>query len=93
MFSSMVPGVNLAALHDITPNQMTAIMLFFINMVGMSFGGILIAGFTDYIFQDSASLRYSLSWAAAIVVPIVAVILYSGMESFRDSLRRYGQLR
>jgi MFS family permease len=96
LFSSMLPGVNMAALHDITPNQMrgqmTAIMLFFVNMVGMSFGGILIAVFTDYIFQDVLALRYSLSCAAALVIPVVAYILYSGMDAFRESLRKYGPI-
>lgn len=96
LFSSMVPGVNMAALHDITPNQMrgqmSAIMLFFVNMVGMTVGGVLVASFTDYVFQDPDSLRYSLSWSAAIVVPIVALILYRGMSAFRESLRKYGQM-
>ena len=95
LLSSMVPGVNMAALHEITPNQMrgqmTAIMMFFINMVGMTSGGVLVASFTDYFFQDPDSLRYSLSLAAAIVVPVVALILYRGMSAFRESLVKYGK--
>ena len=62
-------GVMLAALQDVTPNQLrgqvTSVALLFVNLIGMGLGASVIAGITDFGFGDEGALRYSIAITGA----------------------------
>lgn len=57
-------GAATAAIQEIMPNQVRAlassIMLFILNLIGMSLGPTLVALFTDFVFKDENMIRYSM---------------------------------
>jgi MFS family permease len=85
-------GVTVAALQQITPNQMratvSAMMLFTTNILGLGLGAVVIASFTDFVFADDAALRYSLAIVAGIVCPLAALCLRFTLLPFRTRLVR-----
>lgn len=86
-FGQMAPGVNGAALQNITPNQMRGQVLvisgFFSTAIGLGLGGILIASITDFVFEDDSALRYSLSIAVVIIAPIILGILFYAIRHYK----------
>ena len=82
-------GSAVAALHLAVPNrmraQLTAILLFGTNIVGLTVGPSGVAALTQYGFEDPLALRYSL-----VIVSLVAGSLASLVLWF--SLRRFPQL-
>jgi MFS family permease len=89
---SMAPGPQNAALVMITPNQMraqaSALYFFLYNLIGSGLGPLLVAGFTDYIFGAESALRYSLSLHLAILSPLSACIIWFGLKSYGETVRR-----
>jgi MFS family permease len=75
-----------AALQSVTPNEMrgqvTALYLFVFAVIGGGIGPTFIALFTDFVMQDEQLLRYSLSVSAAIMMPIAAWIMWSGVKPY-----------
>jgi MFS family permease len=63
--------------------QMGAIFMLTVGIVGVSFGPILPALLTDYLFRDEHSLGYSLSVSAALVGPLASVLLSRGLPQYR----------
>ena len=63
------PGA-VAALQTVTPNefrgQLTALHLFTIAVIGGGLGPLVVALFTDYLFQDEAQLRYAMVTCAVL---------------------------
>jgi MFS family permease len=57
-------GAATAAVQEIMPNQVRAlassIMLFILNLIGLSLGPALVAIFTDFVFKDENMIRYSM---------------------------------
>lgn len=53
-----------AAVQEIMPNQVRAlassILLFILNLIGLSLGPALVAIFTDFLFKDENMIRYSM---------------------------------
>jgi MFS family permease len=85
-------GPGNAALQLITPNQMrgqvNALFLFVLNVVGFGIGPTFIALFTDFLFQNEADLRYSMSLCAAILSPIAIAITWYGVKPYGRSAKR-----
>jgi MFS family permease len=85
-------GCQAAALQEITPNQMraqvSALYLFMTNMVGIGFGPTFIAFFTDVIFQNDASVGYSMSIAVAFACPIGVLLFWRGLKPYRACLEQ-----
>jgi len=83
-------GVAMAALQLITPSRMrgqtTAIMLFFTNLIGMGLGGTSVAALTDFVFGNDLALRWSLSITSAIFYPLAALVIFSGLASYRRAI-------
>lgn len=88
-------GVAMAALQLITPNrlraQASALMLFMTNLFGLALGGTFVAFFTDFVYGDDQSLRYSLALVAAIVYPLAALFIGWGLKHYRRALVASGQ--
>lgn len=83
---ALVPEI----MHAITPNQMrgqvTAIFIFFNNVVGVIVGGTFVALITDYVFADEAAVGYSLALTAGTVLPASAYLVWRGLKHFRVSV-------
>jgi len=83
-------GVSAAAIQQMMPNSMrgqaSAIYLFAINLLGLGVGPSAVAIFTDYVFHNDMSVRYSLLIVATSAHLIAAVLLWIGLKSYRRSL-------
>ncbi len=84
-------GVVLTAIQDVTPNrlrgQVTALTLLAVNLIGLGLGSSLIAGITDFGFGDEGALRYAISITGAIMLPIMVLLLATGMGRYRKALQ------
>lgn len=90
-------GASITALQLVTPNQMRALVsaafLLCTTLTGMGIGTSLVALFTDFVFGNDLSLRYSLASVAVIVCPLAAVISAWGFSHYRDALGQLGTWR
>ncbi|WP_025291552.1 MFS transporter [Sphingomonas sanxanigenens] len=84
-------GVLLAAIQDVTPNQLrgqvTALTLLGVNLVGMGLGGSVIAAITQFGFADEGALRYSIAITGAVVLPLIVLLIVAGMPAYRRGLQ------
>jgi hypothetical protein len=75
-----------AALQSVTPNEMrgqvTALYLFVFSVIGGGLGPTFIAVFTDFVIGDEKLLRYALAVSAAIMMPLAAWIMWSGVRHY-----------
>ena len=89
-FGAMPFGVAPAAIQAITPNRMrgqiSALYLFTVNIIGLGLGPTIIALCTDYVFKDEALLKYSLSLVGGFTGVWAAILLYSGLRPYRESV-------
>ena len=89
LFQNAWMGSAVAALHLAVPNrmraQLTAILLFGTNIVGLVLGPSTVASITQYAFEDPLALRYSL-----MIVSLVAGVLAALMIGM--SWRRFPEL-
>jgi MFS family permease len=87
---SFAIGPQNAALQVVTPNQMrgqvTALFLFIFNVVGFGFGATFVALFTDFVFGDEAKLRYAITASVAVLGPLAALVLRSGLKPYAASV-------
>lgn len=81
-------GVAPAALHEVTPNQfrgqVIAIYLFFINIIGLGTGPMIVGLITDYGFRNEGAVGYSLLIMALVFLPLSGFILSRAAATFRD---------
>jgi MFS family permease len=88
-------GVMIAAIQDVTPNQLRgqvmALTLLFVNLIGLGLGASLIAAITDFGFRDESAIRYSISITGGILLPIIILLIVSGMAGYRRALDRLCQ--
>lgn len=79
-----------AVLQLVTPNQMraqvTALQIFFGNIVGMSIGASAVAALTDFVFAEDAAVRYSLAIVAAVFCPAGALVLRWCLKPYAEAL-------
>lgn len=83
-------GVVLTAIQDVTPNrlrgQVTALTLLAVNLIGLGLGSSIIAAITDFGFRDEGALRYAIAITGAMVLPVMVVLLATGMKRYREVL-------
>ena len=83
-------GVSIAAIQLITPNQMRAVMsalfLFITTLVGLGCGTSLVAFLTDFVFQDTGALRYSLLVVSLLTCPVAALTILVGLKPYGRAL-------
>jgi MFS family permease len=83
-------GLAGGALQVMTPNQMRgqvmAVYLFLANLIGLGLGPTVVAAMTDFVFRSDAAIGQSLALAGAVLCPIAALILASGMKAIRSEL-------
>ena len=93
LFGCAMPwGSAVAALQEITPNQMrgqvSAIYLFCLSLFGMGFGPTIVAAFTDSLFGNDMALGKSIALAIAVTGPISAVLLWLARRPYAEALER-----
>jgi MFS family permease len=93
LFGCALPwGAAVAALHEITPNQMrgqvAAIYLFSLSFLGMGFGPTIVALFTDSVFASDMALGKSLAATIAIIAPFSAIVLWLSRKPYKLALDR-----
>lgn len=75
------------ALQLIVPNraraQVSALYITFTTLVGLSVGPTVIGMMTDYVFQDPADIRYSMSIVIGVAAPIMVVMMLLAMKPYR----------
>ncbi len=83
-------GIAISALQVITPNQMraqvSAVLLFSTNILGLIVGPTIVAIMTDYLFVGDQYLNYSLALTAALVAPVAAIILWRSLNQYQALL-------
>ena len=86
------PGPQNAALQIITPNQMrgqvTALYLFVFNAVGFGTGATVVAFVTDHVFRDESLIGYSMVTVGAVLGPVAALLIWSGLKPYAASVLR-----
>ena len=84
------PGV--AAFQVITPNamraQVSSVSQFSTNVIAFALSPLLVALFTDYLFDDPSDLKYSMSLNAAILGPLAILIVWQGLKPYARSYAR-----
>ncbi len=75
-----------AALQSVTPNEMrgqvTALYLFVFAVIGVGIGPTFMALITDFIVRDEFKIRYAMAGSAAIMTPLAAIIMWSGVKAY-----------
>ena len=83
-FAAFQGGIAGGALQLMTPNQMRAqvmaIYLFIANLIGLGLGPTVVAALTDFVFADDAAIGKSLALCGAVLCPVGALILWSGIK-------------
>jgi len=84
-----------AALQSVTPNEMrgqvTALYLFVFAVIGGGIGPTFIALFTDFVFGDEKQLRYALALSGAIMLPLAAWIMWTGVKPYGRAIEAIKQ--
>ena len=79
-----------AALQSVTPNEMrgqiTALYLFIFSVIGLGMGPSFMAAITDFIVRDENLIRYSMAGSAAIMTPLAALIMWSGVKAYGKAI-------
>jgi MFS family permease len=83
-------GVAIAALQLVTPNQLraqvSAMLLFMTNLLGLGLGPVLVGLFSDHVFSGPMSLAYALSFLAVLCCPLAALLVWYGLPAYRRVL-------
>jgi MFS family permease len=86
-FLGFAVGTGPAAMNYITPNQLRgqgiAIFYFILNIFGQVLGPRLVAYFTDTVFKNPLSLRYSIAVFTILVGFCAFVTLWAGLNPYR----------
>ena len=82
MIAILFPTIIQMATPNQIRSQVSAIILFAINLVGIGFGPTSIALVTDYGFHDDLAIGHSIAIVGATVYGIGAVILFYAVKPF-----------
>ena len=87
-FLSAPQGLAPTIIQLVAPNRMraqiTALFMLVAVLVGFSAGPYLVAFFTDTVFNDESSIRYSIAIVSGILSPIGVICLFAGLKPFAD---------
>ena len=87
-FASFGFGAAAAALQQVTPNRMRAVVsalyLFLVNLIGIGLGPTVTALITDYVFANEQAVGFSMAITAGTGGLLGAVVLWLGLRPFRE---------
>jgi len=85
-------GPSIAAFQLITPNKMraqvSAVSQFSTNVLAFALGPLIVALFTDYVFDDPGQLRYSMALSTAILGPLAILCVWQGRRPYIRAYER-----
>lgn len=85
-------GPSIAAFQVITPNHMRgqigALTQFCNHVIAFGLSPLIVALFTDYLFQDDRALKYSMSLNAVIMGVIALFVIGQGLKPYARSYDR-----
>ncbi len=88
----MTAGVGPTGIQEIMPNKMrgqaSAIYLFIVNLLGLGFGPLIIALFTQFVFGSDSDVRLSLVTVPVGAHVIASILLFCAIRPYRRSLAR-----
>ncbi|WP_069207409.1 MFS transporter [Sphingomonas panacis] len=83
-------GGGLAALQEVTPNRMRALVssgyMLLVNLIGAAGGPLAIALVTDYWFADPGELPLAIAAVCAIASPLALLFLLLGLKGYAAAL-------
>lgn len=92
-FQGFPPVLIPAAILMTSPNrfrgQLGALFPFTNGIIGVTFGPILPALLTDYLFRDPHALRYALSLSMGVVGPITFAACWIGLRQYRRCFHEF----
>jgi len=81
-----------AAIQSVTPNEMrgqvTALYLFVFNTFGTGLAPLAIGLVTDHVIGSEAKLGLSIALTAAVLEPLVLLIMWAGLKPYARSIAR-----
>ena len=90
--ASVGTGPAVAAFQVITPNQMRAqvssVSQFSTNVLAFALGPLIVALFTDYLFNDPGDLKYSMALSTGIMGPLTILVVAQGLKPYARSYER-----
>ena len=90
-FSAFQGGIAGGILQLMTPNRMRgqimAVYLLVANLIGLGLGPTVLAMTTDYVFGYDAAIGKSIALCAAVLCPLGAIVLWSGLSSIRSEIQ------
>jgi len=93
-FAGFNLGGGLAALQDLTPNRMRALVsagyMLLANLVGGTLGPTVVALITDYGFRDPQRLPEAIAITCAIFSPLALIFLLIGMKGLEAAQSTQG---
>ena len=88
-------GVLPASIQVISPNQLrgqiSALYMFFNNIIGLGLGPTIVALITDRVFADDMALGYSLAIVLGLTAPLAALCFHICRGPFRSSVEQAQQ--
>jgi MFS family permease len=92
LFANYPPAQALAAIAEITPNQLrgtiTALYVLVIGIGGAGLGPFAMGWVTDNVFGDPLKIHYSMALVTLVMGTIGTILIAYGLKSFRGSLSR-----
>ena len=88
----VMPAQALAALNEITPNQLrglvTALYILVLGLAGAGLGPFAMGWVTDNVFGDKQYIHYSMALVTSVMGLSGCALVAFGLRSFRESLSR-----
>jgi MFS family permease len=85
-------GIAPAAIQEIMPptmrGQASALYLLIVNLIGLGGGPTAVALCNQYIFKRDDAIQYSLALVSCVACALAAILLYSSLKPFLNSLAR-----
>jgi MFS family permease len=92
VFANYPPAQALAAIADITPNQLrgtiTAIYVLVIGIGGAGLGPFAMGWVTDNVFGDPMKINYSMALVTFVMGTAGTILIAYGLKAYRGSLTR-----
>ncbi|HTW38972.1 MAG TPA: MFS transporter [Steroidobacteraceae bacterium] len=92
LVSSLQFGPINAAMQIVTPNEMrgqvTALYLFIFNTFGSGLAPLVIALVTDRIIGSEAKIGHAIVLTAAVLEPLVLLVMWAGLKPYARSVAR-----
>lgn len=90
-FMAWPPGLGIAALQAITPNEIRgriiALYLVATNFLSFTLGPLLVGVFNDHVFHSEAAIGTTLATVSGFGYPLAALSLFLCLKHFRSALQ------